>query len=233
MACTGIAKSGHTPASEWRERRRCWEAERLQADLRAVAAIHPRLRLSPTAPQISTLLQHFALQQIGLAIVTADVGTRSIVIVGVSRGAWYSPFLRPKLFALKREARRSGLMLILVPQGIIRRQPRLSTARLIATYHNFKVLEETRAAIIGHVKVSPTASLWSCSELVHNRRYAVGSVLALVATGVLRVSLTQPLSASSPIWLNSAHPSAIPSTAEGLFRESEQSRPIATGSAKE
>lgn len=217
-----VTTISRTPAGQWRIRRHACEAASLRRDLQHIIVAHPRLRLMGGNPFVASLARQFELAPDSLAIVAIRLDRRDVTIVSTGPRIWRSVKGHSHLLELKHTAHQAGYFIILVPKRAVRREPRLSNARLIASHKDLKVSPENRAAIVHHVGTNPGATLWSCSEVVRGVTTPTGCVLALIAQGVLAVRLDQRLNPSSPVQFNTSRSSRAMQDHQGKSQTSDQ-----------
>lgn len=168
-------------------------------------ALQTLLEAAPVAtpvgrdPLLERLQPPLGLSFAGLANMRVRVGSRIITVVAVPKRTWFNPRLRPKLHALKAAARKLGVRIVLVPSRAVRREPRISNARLIAGCKDHAVLISDRVAILHQISKQPGVHLQECADLVKHGD-PVAAILALVADGSIQVAMDEHISPVSALY---------------------------------
>ncbi len=172
--------------SDYRRQRRQTEAQNLLRDLEAVLGLYPRIQLLGPDPMVETILRYLRLSEAGLATVAGQVGSKHVTFVAVPSSAWRSQVQRATLQLLRQQAKMSARRVLFVPHAVLRQQPRLANARLIASCSHVSVAPRDRIAVMSHLARDPGSTLEDCALIVRHND-PVESILGMVARGILTI----------------------------------------------
>ncbi|MPR10299.1 hypothetical protein [Microvirga tunisiensis] len=103
---------------------------------------------------------------------------------------------------LKRTRELSGQRLVLVPESVIRAEPRLTNALLVSACDGVRVTPRERFILLSHLaEIGGTASLEACTEWLAGSSDPAGAVLRLAAERVLMIALDRPINLQSEVSL--------------------------------
>lgn len=194
MACLHQpGQRAHAPAQSGGARRRLVSRTlEMTTDLRRLTKVFPGTQVIGPDPMVETFERLFRLSDHGLAILRIRYSSRPLTVIGVSAHAWHCPATRASLFGLKRACTRVGRRIVLIPPGVLQRQPRLDCARWVASCAGVRTTAAERNAVLIEVKTAATPSLSSAAAVL-KRTDATSAVLSLVAQGLLEIDLAQPI----------------------------------------
>ncbi|MFD2649143.1 hypothetical protein ACFSX5_15240 [Devosia albogilva] len=120
------------------------------------------------------------------------VSGREVTLVCICHAAWRSEE-RHAFFELKAVAATSGRTVVLVPEGFIRREPRLANATMIAGAAGAEIGLTDRMKILTHlIDNGGSAPLLDLAGMVRGEE-PVSAVMALVVEGGLYIDLDSPI----------------------------------------
>jgi hypothetical protein len=121
-----------------------------------------------------------------------------IVIMGDGRG---NPVTMARVMDLRHQAKKLGYRGVLVPEGVVARQPRLRNASLLGQVAaRVEVDPTSRMIVLTHLAENGDCSLGELAALLTHPD-PFGAVLHLATTGALRVDLRRAISPSTSISL--------------------------------
>lgn len=145
-----------------------------------------------------------ALQDEGVAAIRVKLASRSVTLVAVPSDLWMDGARRARVLALKHAAARSGRRVIVVPEGVLRREPRLGNAVLMAQAARAIIGAEDRIAVMAALAEEPGMVLGDLIQLVRHEPDRVAAVLSLARSGVADVDRRKPIGPLSAIWLRAS-----------------------------
>jgi hypothetical protein len=150
----------------------------------ALLGVQPGVRSVSDDPQCETFAHTLGLAQVGLVLRSVRLtGGRTVSLVAVPSVCWRDPVLHARVLDLKWAVEFSGRRLVLVPESVIRAEPRLTNALLISS--------------CDRVCVTPRERL----ILLSGSSDPAGAVLRLVAERVLTIALDRPIDLQSEVSL--------------------------------
>lgn len=145
-----------------------------------------------------------ALQDEGLAAMRVKLASRTVTLMAVSSDLWLDGARRARVLALKHAASRSGRRVIVVPEGALRREPRLGNAVLMAQAARAVISAEDRIAVMAALAEEPGMVLGDLIQLVRHEPDRVAAVLSLARSGVVDVDCRKPIGPLSAVWLRAS-----------------------------
>jgi|GEM_PF-4873513 hypothetical protein len=172
----------------------------LLADAIRVARLVPGVVEVAAAPEIESLKWRFKLERAEVGGITVRTREGDVTAIIAGRCVWEHPCDREALFRLRLALRHSGCRVVLVPLGVVRRQPRLDWARWIASASGVRTSDEEREAVLQIVRTTSRPTLAIAASVLRHRD-AVTAVLSLVARGLLKVEISRPIGPDVPVWV--------------------------------
>ncbi len=142
-----------------------------------------------------------ALEDAGLAAMRVQLATRTATLVAVPSDLWRDGARRARALALKQAAARSGRRVVVMPEGALRREPRLGNAVLMAQAAQAAIGAEDRIAVMAALAEEPGMVLGDLIQLVRHEPDRVAAVLSLARSGVVDVDRRKPIGPLSAVWL--------------------------------
>jgi hypothetical protein len=139
-----------------------------------------------------------------LAVMRAKLAAKSVTLVAVPADLWMDSARRARILALKRAAARSGRRVMIVPEGALRREPRLGNALLMAQAARALIGAEDRIAVMAALAEEPGMALVDLIEVIPQGPDRVAAVLSLARSGIVDVDLRNPIGPLSRIWLRAS-----------------------------
>jgi hypothetical protein len=144
-------------------------------------------------------LQHHFCEHDVAAVRVLCAGVRITALI-VPRRLWHSSAHLARLVKLRAAVRALGHPSLLVPEGFVRRQPRLGNARLLAGAADIAVSGGDRMSILKLLTELPGSSLEECAEAVRLSEDPFGAVLALACAGDIEIDPREPFTPFSVIY---------------------------------
>jgi hypothetical protein len=172
-------------------------------------AFEARLGLAPDVrsfspdPQSERLAHSLDLAQAGLVFRSVRFTSgRGVSVAAVPSVFWRDPIVHARVLELKWVAKTRGRRLVLVPESVVRAEPRLTNALLISACNSVRVTSRERLILLSHLaEVGGSASLEICAEALAGSVDPAGAVLRLVAERVLTIALDRPIDLQSEVSL--------------------------------
>jgi hypothetical protein len=165
--------------------------------------VTPGIRSVSDDPQCERFAHTLGLAQVGLVLRSVRLsGGRTVSLVAVPSACWRDPVLHARILDLKWAVEFSGRRLVLVPESVIRVEPRLTNALLVSACDSVRVTPRERLILLSHLaEVGGSASLEVCAEALAGSADPAGAVLRLVAERVLTIALDRPINLQSEVSL--------------------------------
>jgi hypothetical protein len=169
----------------------------------AVLGVESSIRSISDDPQCETFARTLGLAPVGLVLRSVRLTSgRGVSLVAVPSTCWRDPVLHARLLDLKWAVEFSGRRVVLVPESVIRAEPRLTNALLISACDGVHVTPRERLILLSHLaEVGGSASLEICAEWLTGSTDPAGAVLRLVAERVLTIALARPIDLQSEVSL--------------------------------
>ena len=172
-----------------------------EQQIRDLVETHTKARYLGRSKFIEKLASDLGFEAHDLCIVNVLLGKRSVSLICVPHGSWKRPEVMARVRTLRQRAKASSHNVVLVPQSIVERQPRLGNASIIGVAgKNVSVDATSRMTVLSHLIENGDCALSDLASLIdHIDPY--GAVLSLVSAGVLRIQLTRCISPHSLVGL--------------------------------
>jgi hypothetical protein len=169
----------------------------------ALLGVASSIRSVSDDPQCEKFAHTLGLAQVGLVPRSVRlINGRSVSLVAVPSACWRDPDLHARVLDLKWTRELSGQRLVLVPESVIRAEPRLTNALLISACDGVRVTPRERLILLSQLaEVGGSASLEVCAEALAGSVDPAGAVLRLVAERVLTIALDRPIDLQSEVSL--------------------------------
>jgi len=172
-------------------------------------AFEARLGLAPDVrsfspdPQSERLAHSLDLAQAGLVFRSVRLTSgRGVSLAAVPSVCWRDPVVHARVLELKWAVELSGRRLMLVPESVIRAEPRLTNSLLVSACDGVRVTPRERLILLSHLaEVGGSASLEVCAEALTGSADPAGAVLRLVAERVLTIAIDRPIDLQSEVSL--------------------------------
>lgn len=186
-------------ASANRRARHAREAARLWRSLLLLADGTPGVVALGADPFIEKLLPLFGLVSSGVANMRVHVDGRIVTVLAVPKRIWKDPNTKPTLHSLKGAARKLGVRVLLVPSDVVRREPRLANARLLARCRQDHVDPADRRRVLNTVRQRPGLHLHLCADVVQHGD-PIGVIFRLAVDGDVRIPLSEHICPFTPVF---------------------------------
>lgn len=176
-------------------------------DLRRVLEAHviaSPLVVSASPDPACEELWRAALHDGGLAAMRVKLVSRAATLVAVPSDLWRDGTRRARALALKHAAAQAGRRVVVVPEGALRREPRLGNAILMAQAARAVIGAEDRIAVMAALAEEPGMVLGDLIQLVRHEPDRVAAVLSLARSGVVDVDRRKPIGPLSAVWLRAS-----------------------------
>ncbi|RDI53846.1 hypothetical protein DES45_11250 [Microvirga subterranea] len=169
----------------------------------ALLGVQSGVRSVSADPRCETFAHTLGLAQVGLVLRSVRLsGGRTVSLVAVPSACWRAPVLHARILDLKWAVEFSGRRLVLVPESVIRAEPRLTNALLVSACDGVHVTPRERLMLLSHLaEVGGSASLEVCAEWLTGSTDPAGAVLRLVTERVLTIALARPIDLQSEVSL--------------------------------
>jgi hypothetical protein len=172
-------------------------------------AVEARLGLAPAVrsfspdPQSERLAQSLDLAQAGLVFRSVRlINGRGVSVAAVPSVCWRDSTVHARVLELKWMAKTRGRRLVLVPESVVRAEPRLTNALLVSACDSVRVTPRERLMLLSHLaEFGGSASLEICAEALAGSVDPAGAVLRLVSERVLTIALDRPIDLQSEVSL--------------------------------
>lgn len=163
----------------------------------------PDVRSFSPDPQSERLAQSLDLAQAGLIFRSVRlINGRGVSVVAVPSVCWRDQTVHARVLELKWLAKTRGRRLVLVPESVVRAEPRLTNALLVSACDGVHVTPRERLMLLSHLaEVGGSAPLEICAEALAGSVDPAGAVLRLVAERVLTIALDRPIDLQSEVSL--------------------------------
>lgn len=163
--------------------------QRLQKNLSALLGLCAKIQVGDTDPYIEHLMKAYGFRQFELALAGVKVGGRTATLVCAPYLVWTQHAKR--LLAFKHDAQLADRKVVLVPESVVQRQPRLNNALMVANASEVHVPPTGRMQILAHlIDNGSRSTIRECSTVLDHPD-PVAAVFALIASGVLSIDLTR------------------------------------------
>ncbi|PVE21928.1 hypothetical protein DC522_23990 [Microvirga sp. KLBC 81] len=169
----------------------------------AVLGVKSGVRSVSDDPQCEKFAHTLDLAQAGLVLRSVRFTSgRTVSLVAVPSVCWRDPVLHARILDLKWTRELSGQRLVLVPESVIRAEPRLTNALLVSACDGVHVTPRERLILLSHLtEFGGSASLEVCAEWLACSTDPAGAVLRLVTERVLTIALDRPIDLQSEVSL--------------------------------
>jgi hypothetical protein len=180
-----------------------WREAPLPYAVDARLSVTPGVRSVSDDPQCETFARTLDLAQVGLVLRSVRlINGRTVSLVAVPSACWRDPVLHARVFDLKWTRELSGRRIVLVPESVIRAEPRLTNSLLVSACDGVRVTPRERLILLSHLaEVGGSATLEVCAEWLAGSVDPAGAVLRLVAERVLTIALDRPIDLQSEVSL--------------------------------
>jgi len=158
-------------------------ARRLRRNTLSLVNASPALTILGPDRYVENLAAGLGFREDRLVILRILAHLTPVTLIVVPSEMWGSPQDRLRLLELKADAAFADHRCILVPEGIIQRQPRLENARLIET-SGTSVNADQRLALMAYLIEAGPSSLLDCAKAIQHDTPAA-AILHLSAAGII------------------------------------------------
>lgn len=159
---------------------------------RVLAAALPGVELMGDCPDAQSIGDWIGLERSDYVALDARVSGRHTTLLCVPYASWHSTDTMEVLTSLKELLSVLERRVVLVPEGFIRRQPRLGNAMLIAGSGHASLTSSDRMRVLAALIEEDSATLLELASLVESSD-PVSSILRLVCEGCLEIDLNRPI----------------------------------------
>lgn len=178
---------------------RSFVVRRLLKNAISLVVANPKCDYWGPDPVVENVARAHAFASTELAILRISVGIERYTLVCAPEPVWFTR--KSDLIKLKRVAAVSGRDCVLVPEGAIQRQPRLSRARVIEDAGGVHVSMEQRMSVLVHlIENGGISTLMDCACAIDHES-PFSAILQLVSIGVLRVGQERGLTPNTEVEL--------------------------------
>lgn len=190
-----------SPAARASHERRVHRNHRLKRELRDLVNAYTSARFLGSGRFVEDMAAKAGIHSHELCIVDVLLRGATVTIVCVPYGGWTRPEFMERVHALRIGAKAQGRRVVVVPQGIVDRQPRLGNASIIGVAGKRVTVDATaRMTVLAHLVENGDCSLSDLASLLdHPDPY--GAILNLISQDVLRIDLRRCISPSSLVGL--------------------------------
>jgi hypothetical protein len=174
---------------------------RLRELLDAHVAASPHVLSARPDPIFESFWNTASLRDERVAVLRVRLGSGPVTLVAVPSGVWARGGSRARILALKRAAVRAGRRVLVVPEGALRREPRLGNAVMLAQAASADIGPEDRIAVMALLAEEPGMVLGDLIQAVRQEDDRVAAVLSLARRGIVEVDLRGPIGPLSQVWL--------------------------------
>jgi hypothetical protein len=169
----------------------------------AVVGVQSGVRSVSDDPKCAQFVHSLGLAQVGLVLRSVRLMSgHTVSVVAVPSACWRDPVLHARVLKLKWVIELAGRRPVLVPESVIRAEPRLTNALLISSCDRVRVAPRERLVLLSHLaEVGGSAPLEVCAEALADSSDPAGAVLRLVAERVLTIALDRPIDLQSEVSL--------------------------------
>jgi hypothetical protein len=169
--------------------------------LEAHVAASPHVVSAAAEPIFEAFWRAACFQDPRVAAVSVRTVSKVVTLVAIPSDLWTDSVRRARVLALKRAAIQSGRRVMILPEGALRREPKLGNAFLMAQAAHAVIGAEDRIAVMAALAEEPGMALGDLIQVVRHEPDRVAAVLSLVRSGVLEVDMRKAIGPQSPIWL--------------------------------
>jgi hypothetical protein len=169
-----------------------------------VAALPGVVAASPD-PVCEALWRGACFRDERLAVLRVKLTSKVVTVVAVPSDVWMDGARRARVLALKRAAVHSGRRMTVLPEGALRREPRLGNALVMAQASQTTMCAEDRIAVMAALVEEPGLALGDLIQIVRHGPDRVAAVLSLARSGVVDVERRRPIGPLSQVWLRAGH----------------------------
>jgi len=207
-ATAHTACDNHTPTRshrDFRRNRRIQRNVRLHQQLKDLITACSACRYIGGNPIVEAIAEGLGFAPHDLAIIDVKVNRRIVTLVVVPPHIWNSSYPSAKVIDLRFQAREAGQAAVIVPQGVVEREPRLGNSQLLARTANIKIDATCRMSVLAYLIEHGASCLSELAELVKHPD-PFGAVLSMVATGAIALDLHKPITPYTPVDIPSPTP---------------------------
>jgi hypothetical protein len=192
-----MSTTSWSPARQ-RAKRHRKEAERTRANLHTLLAADARVRRRGPDHIVTDLSADVGFERHDLIIVRIAIERRSITLVIAPRRIWHRQEQRERLLLLKQFSRNVGRRVVLVPETVLRREPRRSNSLTVTAAARVAMSLSQRLRLsVAVLSCGGSVTLRDCLELLPEHEDPAGAVLAMVHARLLYLPLDQPITPES------------------------------------
>jgi hypothetical protein len=169
----------------------------------ALLGVQSGVRSVSDDPRCEGFARTLGLTQTGLVFRSVRLTSgRTVSLVAVPSVCWRDPVLHARVLDLKWAVEFSGQRLVLMPESVIRAEPRLTNSLLVSACDGVRVTPRERLILLSYLaEIGGSASLEACAEALAGSVDPAGAVLRLVAERVLTIALDRPVDLQSEVSL--------------------------------
>jgi len=183
--------------------RRIKRNKQLHGDLKAIAQASPRHDYIGPNAAVMAMAERLGFKTFDLAI--AEVRCAKVMtFIVVPFGVWNDKMLREKVFELRRMARREGHQSMLVPQGVLQREPRLSNSRLVSRSARLRLDATGMMSVLTYLIENGASSVSELASLITSVD-PIGAIFGMLASGDIEIDMGKPISPSTMVDLGHRH----------------------------
>lgn len=171
--------------------RRIKRNERLHSDIKSLArASGDHDYIGANAP-VEAMAARLGFKSFDLAI--ADIRCSTIVtFIVVPFAIWQDKVLRGRAIKLRSEAKSAGHHVILVPQAVLQREPRLSNARLVSRSAKLRLDATGVMSVLGHLVEHGASPVSELAELLTHFD-PIGAIFGMLVNGDISIDMSEPI----------------------------------------
>lgn len=203
MTHTHVIRGGEPARPDFRRQRQIGRNVRLHEQLRDLVHAHPEAAYIGANGAVEGIAYSLGFAPHDLCVVDVQLAGKVVTLVCVPHQHWNRPASMAKVLDLRFQAKAAGHLVVLVPQSIVERQPRLGNAEIIARTAKVRVDSASRMIVLAHLIEHGDTSLSELAGLIqHSDPFA--AILHLVAVGAVAIDLERAITPSSLVGIPSA-----------------------------
>src|SRR5690606_10992314 len=133
------------------------------------------------------------------------INGRLVTLICMPHNVWNRPYTMGRVIDLRFRARKAGDNVVLVPQGVVERQPQSDNAAMLGRLVKVRVDATTRMIVLAHLIENGDCALAELADLIEHPD-PFGAVLHLVAVGAVSIDISQCITPYTMVGL--PHPRA-------------------------
>lgn len=209
MTHANIASANNTRrprAQDFRRLRHIDRNTRLREQIIDLVRAYRRSEYIGGNAMVETMAQEIGFEPHDLCICDIRINGRLVTLICVPHNVWNRPYAMGRVIDLRFRARKAGYDVVLVPQGVVERQPRSDNATMLRRLAKVRVDATTRMIVLAHLIENGDCALAELADLIEHPD-PFGAVLHLAAVGAVSIDITQCITPYTMVGLPDPHAS--------------------------